>query len=109
MRLRVSSSLTWLSLHSRLCDRQVHYLAYLPTSGVVAWTELQAACPAGVPGDDAVRVCGLYMRVERVGIRHVPECGGGRRVEGPALCQHHDLTQLPPGDIVLGAELQATC
>src|ERR671937_169568 len=69
-------------------DRQVHYLGYLPPGGVLARMELQASCPATVPGDDPVAIGGLYQDIERITGGHVPERRSGRGVEGPLLGQH---------------------
>src|SRR5437764_11845979 len=81
-------------------DRQVDDLADLPPRGVIDRPELQAAPAATVTGDDALVVCGLYVSVESLGVRHVVERGSGRGVDGPALGKHDYLGQLPPGDVV---------
>ena len=80
--------LHWLGLRDSLPD----HLAYLPTSGAVAGTELDAAISADVPADDGVGICCLYERVEGVRRGHVNKGRIGRGVQGPLLSQHHYLT-----------------
>src|SRR5438552_3256333 len=86
---------------------KIHYLADLPAGRVITWAELQAACPATIPGDDAMRVGRLDVAVEGVTLRHVPEGRRPRRGDRPALRQHDDLAQLRSRDVVTWAVFQA--
>src|SRR5438552_17397030 len=88
-------------------DSPVHNLAYLPPRGTVPRPELQAACAAVVPGDDAPIIRRLHVPEEHRAYWHVPEGGCGRVEQRPACCQHHYLGNLPPRHLVAWAELQA--
>src|SRR5439155_3631661 len=64
----------------------------------------QAVGAALVPGDDVVVVRRLDDSVEGVVCGHVPEGGGRRRVDRPALRQHYYLGKLGAGGHVVGLE-----
>src|SRR2546423_12576440 len=66
----------------------------LGSGGVAAWPEVEAGAwfggPAIVARDDLVAVCGLYIRIEGVGIRYVHEARRSGLVQIPAGRYHHD-------------------
>src|SRR5207249_431659 len=74
--------------------------AQLGAGGVVVGPE----GVVGVAGDDTVRDGGLDVPVKRRAGGHVGERGRGRVHDLPALGQHDDLGDLPPGDTVVGPE-----
>src|SRR5947209_5551350 len=77
-----------------------HYLAQLPPGNIGSPPE-GTIC---VTGNDTLVVCGFHECIEWAGSGHVGEMRAACNIRGPALCQHHYLAQLPPGNLVVRAE-----